>query len=245
MSAEALTRALLLRAQNDAYGRVLAHPYFNDIAVILERKALTSAEIAKLLGTVKGRSGKVGAAILVQRPYYFPSADDASARGQLVQVFTALEHPTLNTSSIGTGKTAEEIALELLRLFHFCAATVPTQVYSALPAGAVLPDDSFEGINAWATRVQMFADLGRPDRCGVPLISPDEGAAPQTITLTCATPGASIYYTVDGDSFPSSANTPAATLYTVPFQLAAAATVRATAQKSGMQQSGMAEATFT
>jgi hypothetical protein len=243
MSAEALTRQLLLRVQNDAYGRILAHSYFSDVAIIQERKALTTQEIAKLLSTVKGRSNKVGAAIIVHRPSYFPASDDTSGRGQILQSFTALEHPTINAGDIGTGKSAEELSLELFLLFNQVAASVPSQVYTAFPGGAVTPDDSFEGFNAWLTRLQLFGNTEHMERCGVPLITPDSGASPQSVTLTTATGGASIYYTTDG-SFPSDQNEEA-TLYTGAIAIAEPTTIRAAAQKTGMQQSGIAEATFT
>jgi M6 family metalloprotease-like protein len=61
------------------------------------------------------------------------------------------------------------------------------------------------------------------------------------VTLTCATPGATIYYTLDG-STPSASSTP----YTAPFTVSAATTlVRARAIKSGMTDSPTASATFT
>ena len=55
------------------------------------------------------------------------------------------------------------------------------------------------------------------------------------------TVGASIYYTIDG-SEPSAEN---GTLYAAPFTLAEAATVKAIAVAEGLDNSGVAEATFT
>lgn len=243
MTSQALTRQLLLRIQNDCFARISSHSYFDDVAVILERKRQTAAEIAKQLGTLKGRSGKVGAAILVRRPLFFPLPGSPRGEGEILQTFTALEHPTINTSSIGTGKTSEEIAAELFMLFVGCSASVPTQVFSAVPEGTIVPDEDFDELNAWSTRMQTRGTLQRIERCGEVLITPDEGSAPQTITLSCGTSGASIYYTTDGTA-PWSGNT-AATLYSAPFALAAAATVRASAFKTGLQPSGISEATFT
>lgn len=64
-----------------------------------------------------------------------------------------------------------------------------------------------------------------------PVISPAGTLPSVTVTLTCATSGAAIYYTLDG-SHPWSGNTSAA-LYSTPFTLTEAKTVRAIAYKSG------------
>lgn len=75
-----------------------------------------------------------------------------------------------------------------------------------------------------------------------PEIAPAGGAiAPtQEITLTCATEGASIYYTLDGTE-PSQSST----LYEAPFTLAEECTVKAIAYADGMEASAVAEAAFT
>ena len=62
---------------------------------------------------------------------------------------------------------------------------------------------------------------------------------PATVTLTCATAGAAIWYTIDG-SYPGSnpVASPNATLYTGPFVVqAAGVTIRAAAELSQYQQS--------
>jgi len=77
----------------------------------------------------------------------------------------------------------------------------------------------------------------------MPTISPSSGAAPQTVTLTTATTGASIYYTTNGN-FPRNGVT-GATLYTAPFQVASAATLRCAAYKTGLFGSLVNQAIYT
>lgn len=236
-------RDILLKIKADNAGRLLAAVYLADIAIITVDQGMTEAEIQKKLQTVAGRSGKVGVCILVQRPIAVPESDNTAGRSQIIQAFTVIEHPTINASSQGTGKRAEEVAAEVYDLFQNAASSIPGQVWSGYAGGAIVPDEGFQGLNAWEVRMQMFAGLRRVERAGTPLIDPDEGAAPQLVTITGATAGASIYYTLDG-SYPSSANA-AATLYAGPINVAAAATLRASAEAAGYQQSNVSEATFS
>ena len=75
-----------------------------------------------------------------------------------------------------------------------------------------------------------------------PVISPASGfvyAASQTVTITCATAGASIYYTTDGTT-----PTQNSTLYTAPFTVDSNVTIKAKAFKAGDVPSMVATATY-
>ena len=58
---------------------------------------------------------------------------------------------------------------------------------------------------------------------------------PSTVSISCATEGASIYYTVDGND-PTEQSTP----YSSPFQATAPATIKARAYKEGLEPSDIA-----
>ena len=75
-----------------------------------------------------------------------------------------------------------------------------------------------------------------------PVISPNGGSftGSQTVTITCATGTAAIYYTTDGTA-PDATGAP----YTAPFNIVATTTVRAIAIAPGMTNSAVATATFT
>lgn len=75
-----------------------------------------------------------------------------------------------------------------------------------------------------------------------PVISPDGGFNydPVQVSITCATDGASIYYTTDGNE-----PTVNSTLYTAPFTVSSTTTVKAKAFKTGYDASNVASATYT
>ena len=75
-----------------------------------------------------------------------------------------------------------------------------------------------------------------------PVISPNGGSdliEAQTVTLSCETEDASIYYTLDGSN-----PTAESTLYSAPFQVSETTTVKAIAIKEGLSNSSVASATF-
>lgn len=233
---------VLQRLQLDAEARLLADAYFADIAIILQRTGVTEKEIQRRLSTVAGRGGKVGACVIVLLPSGgVPDADLPGPRLALTQSFIVLVHPSINEGSTGTGKEPEDIALRVLQLFHHAALGYGSVLVGG--PGAIVPNDSFDGLTGFQINLDTFAGPVALTKVARPTISPSSGAAPQLVTLACATAGASIRYTTDG-SYPSAQNANA-TVYAAPFNVAAATTVRAAAEKTGLQQSDVAQAIFT
>lgn len=79
-------------------------------------------------------------------------------------------------------------------------------------------------------------------KVATPIILPSAGAykPEQLITITCATSGASIYYTID-ESTPDSGDI----LYSIPFALESAKTIKAIGIKSGDADSDIASVVYT
>lgn len=222
--------------------RLSAAAYFRDIAIVPFTKNTTEAELLKKLGTLKGRSGKVGACILVMLPT--SDVDTPNVPGpdfDLKQSFLVLEHPEINAGTIGTKKSAGAIALEIVKLFHQSRTSPLVQTWNA-GAAAIVPDTSFTTLDAWVVTLGALWRQDAPARCLAPVLTP-AGTGPITITATCATAGAAIWYTTDG-SYPASDN-PAATLYTAPVTVATSCTLIAAAEKAGLQQSSIATRTLT
>ena len=91
--------------------------------------------------------------------------------------------------------------------------------------------------------MEVVYEVSAATQVATPAITPNGGevSATDPISISCATEGASIYYTIDG-SVPTTEN---GTLYAAPFTLAEATTVKAIAVAEGLDNSGVAEATFT
>ena len=94
------------------------------------------------------------------------------------------------------------------------------------------------------TETVFFRYVGTPapEAVATPEISPNGGSdllEAQTVSISCSTSGASIYYTLDGTE-----PTAASTLYTAPFQVSTDTTVKAIGIKSDLANSAVASATF-
>jgi len=94
--------------------------------------------------------------------------------------------------------------------------------------------------NTQITKIEIFY-AGAAGACSTPSISgTDQFFASTTVTLTCSTTGASIYYTLDGTT-PSASSLP----YSEPFEITATTTVKAIAIKDGLDDSEVEERVFT
>ena len=98
------------------------------------------------------------------------------------------------------------------------------------------------GMNDSAIATVGFSIVSYTPVAATPTITPNGGAyaTSVSVSLACATPGAAIYYTVDG-----SAPTTSSSIYAAPFALSATATVKAKAVASGFSDSAVASASFS
>lgn len=231
--------------QIEIAARLSAESYFSDITVLTEREGDISGKIDGVLKGLVSKGGKIGATVLVgvfrgnvnnpdtPGPHYDEAFNDV----------TAFERVTLNQGASGTQKACVDIidrAAEVLHLYR--PAPLGQTIFAAKdairPLGEVQP-----GVIAYKLVLQISPNVDRTAKVATPAISPASGAAPQTVTITCGTSGAAIYYTIDG-SYPAAGNSQA-TLYTVALSISLAATLRAVAHKTGMIASDAAAAQYT
>lgn len=214
------------------------------VPIINERVGDVNAEVEKNLGIVTAVGGKYGACILLQQPM----ADDtaSAAPGGLLDVvwtFLVLEDPLLNDGANGFQIRALKLCRRLVRVIKLYAAggmatTMVPDKKTIVPVGNLIAPIAYQ-VNFRCTENSG----GAQQKVIQPGIAPSSGAAPQNVTLTCATAGAAIYYTLDG-THPWSGNA-AAILYAAPFAVTLAGQLRARAFKAGMIGSNTTAAEYT
>ncbi len=231
--------AELVQDQEDIQGRLNGDPFFAGITVLLQRKGNIDAQVEQNLSVLNEKGGKIGLVAIVLMPTLTATAPDApSPLYDVKATIQVIESPTFNLGDGGTGISAEQVAQYCRQiLHHFSDGRGNVWVFQGMDP---LPVE--EGKISYGVNITRRGGDSKIAKVAKPVIAPTSGATPQAITLTCATAAAAIWYTIDG-SYPSAEGETAA-LYEAPFQLAAAATVRAAAQKVGLQQSDVVEATF-
>lgn len=227
--------------QEDFFGRLLASPDLAEVKILLQRKGVIQSDIDTALAVLNDRgSGKIGACVIVLMPSLTPESPDVPGPlYKINMVVQVIEQPAFNLGATGTGLSAEQIAQHVRMLFqHFSNGHGGTYGFASME-----PITVAEGQISYGVRFDRQAGDTAAPIVNMPAISATGAAAPATVTITCATAAAAIYYTTDG-SYPSSANA-TATLYTAPFVQATAATIRAAAEKTGLQQSNVRQLTLT
>lgn len=97
--------------------------------------------------------------------------------------------------------------------------------------------------NIQNTQIAFYKKTADTNTVATPTFTPADGTTfedEQEISISCATTGATIYYTTDGGE-----PTTSSTSYNAPFTITETTTVKAIAVKSGMTNSAVASATYT
>lgn len=238
------TPNILARHQLEIAARLEADEYFADIQVFVERQGDLAGKLDEALKGLRRKNGKVGAAVMVG--VVRADVENPDVPGPWFNLtfcdVTAFENVLLNTSATGTGKACVDIAARINRVVHHYlpgglgGPIVATQE-AIRPLGEVR-----SGVIAYKSRFRLNPDLEQIPRVATPVFDPPSDETPTTITLSCATPGAAIYYTLN-ESYPWAGN-PDAIPYSAPISLSAAARVRATAFLAGRPASDTAVGVF-
>lgn len=162
-------------------------------------------------------------------------------------VFTVIENPGTNRATGGFGEAGLDIAETLLDvMIKFQSAEQPGAHFHPAERGIERSEDVENGLIIWD--VFMRVNGGSQDTQAfveTPVITE---SAPLQATITCATGGADIYYTIDesrpmfqGVGFANNNGT----LYTGPITLAGETTVKARAFKTSLRASLIATRDFS
>lgn len=203
---------LLEDAKLDLVARLESDAFFSDVHVLYENEGdLDQARTNALAGRTS-KSGKKGAAVVIH------AVDIIAVEGQgpspllkLGAVIECAETRKLNHSSVGTGKTAAEIAARVCQLLHLYTPLHITKNSWYLPDNPVQELSLLDGMVGFAVEIHSGAQFG----CVAKVATPSADLAGSDLTLTCATAGATILYTTDG-TYPGTSN---GTTYSAPISV--------------------------
>jgi hypothetical protein len=220
---------ILDRLQADVTAILKAVPDLADAAIFSDNEGDIESEVVKKLGPLNaGEGGKRGLCGIVLAPETEEAEPNTPGPQMNARIdIQFIENVTVNRGSAGTGvraATAAATALNALQL-HVLGWTA---LYC--PPKPVTPV-KIEKAGHISRLVTLIARASLPGNSKCSAVVPQ--AAGGELSLTCATAGAAIWYTVDG-SYPAPSNA-AATLYTEPvINLDGGTLVRAAAYKEGL-----------
>lgn len=237
----------LEQIQQDVFGLLMSAPQLATVNIVLEKKFIVQSQIEMdSIWTVQ-RNGKSGCGILIEVPQIESAGNNMSGPPQnvILTLVSFQNGDAAFTDELGSGLFAEEVEQFVLDALHLqCFGALGT-----IQADGKLsePAREYEGINArrLTLKVKPIASRQTPRTAAIQMDTGDLTA----VTLSCATPGSVIYYTLDG-SFPSNpeiakvildnstvgpipAINPQATLYTGPFAAQSGQVLRAAAYADG------------
>ena len=203
------------------------------------------------IGGITGRNTAIGTIIY---GYFNSEQEQRSGNTVIAEPKAVGENVTMlgNTGVVKetAGMTAAELKSEAFRDLLNDNQCEDKELRTALAQGIsdfdIVVREAKLTIDSWVldgiVRQGNAPALAAPQPAAAPVIDPKGGSfiGEQTVTITCETEGARIYYTTDGSD--PTANS---TLYTGAFTLTASATVKAVAVKDGCPASEIVTAAFT
>jgi hypothetical protein len=226
---------LLIRAKTDVYHRLLGDEALASVSVLLDDEHSPAMRDQVKMGPKNRRGGKSGACVIVRAVGILglDSGETPTPLMQMAIVCDVVEDVLINAGADGTGWNAGEIVARLVQTLH---QSHYDERFTGLRLSASAPVVELEdeqpgrrGFMVTFAASQMQFDVVAT--CQSVSIADSSG----TITLTCGTSGATIYYTTDG-SYPGSGNAEA-TAYTTAFEVDAGTVIRAAAEKTGLNPS--------
>lgn len=218
--------SFLTQLQQECADRIVSDPLFANAPVITEKIKDILGSIAVALGPITKTGGKSGLCIVLITPV--ANVNFANLSGPYfddVRIMArVLENVTVNKSPSGTNIDALEAIEKVCFLLHqFYPANASSPVIAQSPT-ITLGDDpknlSYDGhfkVSGGLTQVLP--------QIATPVLTNNAG----TISAVCATPGAAIFYTVDGKNPVPRVGT----FYAAPFIPGAGRTIKARAWLAG------------
>jgi hypothetical protein len=246
---------LLLQLQNDIEAKLLSEPLLQYNSVAQLRKFVIAQEAQKRLPHLtlrpNGPTGRYGCGILVNMPSLRGKDPNITVPvGDWTQTIDVIENPELNFGPQGTQITCEQTSRTIRSLLHQFNLVGLSILYQDDLVIEPITDANKLWPNCLAYRVSFqlptIADAAIP-KCNMPAIS----WAGDTCTVTAASGGDTVYFTVDG-TFPGPGNPQQGVIsqggrsygagagwfiYTGSFTVASGTTVRAAEYNAGFSGS--------
>jgi hypothetical protein len=198
------------RFQDHTLAKLLSEPLLNAVSIASMRNQVLLKPEQRAVPHLAGRNGKVGAGILINLPLADPT--DADVPGAQMSIKLPIDILVADDISLvlsnGAQITAEEIVVIVwLLLNQFLNQSLGSGNWFVVGFD---PIEDRKGAYGYRLVLEVRFAADQPDKVSAPTAVIAAGHA----TLSCITPGAAIYYTLDG-SFPGPGNS-AAHLYTAP-----------------------------
>lgn len=206
---------ILQQLQLDVGGYLGSHTdfFYVPITVVRPRDAaaavLIQETLNKSLAGYNKKNGKAGIVAMVLMPEAGVPLDRVKGYIRVEMVVRIIENPMVNEGATGTHVPAEDLALKVLSLLDGWDAGRKHE-WRGLESRAMTPVN-ISGKVAYDVSVYCYHGADNPSQVAKPVMTVSGG----NVTLSTGTPGAVIWYTLDG-SFPGPANGEA-TEYTAPF----------------------------
>jgi hypothetical protein len=212
--------SILYSVQQEIADRLLADPFFATIPVLVEQPRDLSFE----LQASAAAAGTWGVVLVPQAQVTAPSAPGP--------IFDPVEFAVRfrQNTPVAVTPGALETAETALALLHLYKPPTVNEVLVAAPEALRRIIEPNVVTYEIRVRTQACAAYAVP-QVAAPVATSASQTSPQTVTLTCAMPGAAIFYTLDGSA--PSPRGPTASLYNAPFAINQASTLRARAWLAG------------
>ena len=218
-----------VQTAEDLYGILLCAPSLNTVNVVNYRKLRLQNITDYSMLVNRKRNGAAGAGIVVMEPTARAQQRNVLAFDWIFPI-VSIECPAINDGINGSGITAYMMAQLVADIIHNHSDTARGSFYVD---GVGIEDETEPAFTnpGWVSKRTNFHILGQNSqtpRCGQLLSSVSGGAV--TVSNSQPTPGAAIYYTLDGSTptFQGTGN-PNSKLYSSPVSVTSGQTFRAMA----------------
>ena len=205
------------------------------IATDTDKYTLTADDIGKTITAVVKSSAELGSVTAVTK--VVEKADGPAAPAAFTLGFTLNEDEKTFTATIPEVENAEYSfdgkQYSAVNTKTDCAPNTEYTGYVRIPGTDTQKASAVTSSTQTAPKLTVAAPVFKPD-------GTTSFRGTQTVEISCATPGASIYYTTDGTTPTSSG-----TAYSGAISLTSTTTVKAIAVKADMNDSAVAAVTFT